>query len=448
MAFVMNQQKIDQWTCGVEPHPIGPDPKCDLCEKPEVSKLVSREIIRGRMFIVRHSSPAFDPDASLAFCSECWPRWLMWRARMGYDLHWEHASDAPCHAGCLARQGGRATQLAAQMSLLQNRPDGFFAQKSIDGQPRVNGSMLLMAMRMSRFMFRPLHRQHYYESISDPAEVQRQFLQSFQLRQLGVPRAQVDGMHIIVEAFESWYNAPGGDVGMPGPGDKSIGLHCVHLTHYSDSGAILGFWNCWGSAWGKQGHGTIPFEYLEKYLYEAFATRRGRFAPGLWNFEDTGRMPSRELRRRLLLEAPRERVRIRRGKGENWVLEIWETWSPATERRVMCFEVQNGFGLPMGWMFLRPTADGGVCEIAELFVWPTFRRMGIGRYLEDVARDYATSWGCEAIHLMMNEADAVIGPPRAAARLFGQALGYDWRWRADVAPRTSATGIKRVVAPV
>jgi hypothetical protein len=51
-------------------------------------------------------------------------------------------------------------------------------------------------------------------------------------------------MLIVVEAFESWYNAPDGDIGMPRPGDKSIGLHCVHLTHYSGSGTTLGFWNC------------------------------------------------------------------------------------------------------------------------------------------------------------------------------------------------------------
>lgn len=85
-------------------------------------------------------------------------------------------------------------------------------------------------------------------------------------------------------------------------------------------------------------------------------------------------------------------------------------------------------------------------EVPELFVWPTFRRMGIGRELEAIAQDISRAWDCSELQLMMNEADAIIGPPRAAARKFGEAMGYRWRWRAGVAPRTSATGIKRLAA--
>jgi hypothetical protein len=48
--------------------------------------------------------------------------------------------------------------------------------------------------------------------------------------------------------------------------------------------------------------------------------------------------------------------------------------------------------------------------------------MAIGRFLEDVAVDYATAWGCGELYLMMNEADAVVGPPHAAARLFAHHL--------------------------
>jgi hypothetical protein len=92
-------------------------------------------------------------------------------------------------------------------------------------------------------------------------------------------------------------------------------------------------------------------------------------------------MTPREFRRRLVLDAPRQRFRQRRGKGDHWVIEIYETPSPTTGWPVLCVDVQNGFGLRMGWAFLRyrPTADAAdaILEIPELFVWPTFRRMGI-----------------------------------------------------------------------
>jgi hypothetical protein len=157
------------------------------------------------------------------------------------------------------------------MSLLWDRTEGgFFAQKAIDGQPSVNGSPLIMGARTVRFMYRQLTRQTYYESIGEAGEVQRQFLRTLQERELGVRRARLDQILIIVEALQSWYDAPGGAVTLPGPGDPSIGYHCVQLTHYADHGATLGFWNNWGPRWGERGHGTLSYEYLEKYFYEAF----------------------------------------------------------------------------------------------------------------------------------------------------------------------------------
>jgi GNAT superfamily N-acetyltransferase len=96
----------------------------------------------------------------------------------------------------------------------------------------------------------------------------------------------------------------------------------------------------------------------------------------------------------------------------------------------------------MGWAFLRRSESSDVMEIPELFVWPTFRRMGIARILEKHAVDVALEAGITEIHLMLNEADAVVGPPRAQARAFAKALGYDWRWRVEVGPRRPGTGIK------
>lgn len=115
--------------------------------------------------------------------------------------------------------------------------------------------------------------------------------------------------------------------------------------------------------------------------------------------------------------------------------------SPWTGQPVGCVEIANGFGLKMGWAFFRYLPPN-VVEVPELFVWPTFRRMGVGRMLEDLATVYARLWECSEIRLMMNEADAVTGPPRAAARLFAQAHGYRWQWRQEIAPRHPATAYK------
>jgi hypothetical protein len=254
MPFVMNQKEIDRRTFEVAPHLVASPQHCDVCDSAEVYKLVSREVIRGRLLVVTDPTPEFDASASLAFCADCWPRWLMWRARMGFDLH-THSASAPCTASCLARRQGRYAQFVSQMSLMQDPNQLFFAQKQIDGQPRANGSPLIMAQRAGYFMLRQVQRQWYYESIGDAAEVRRQFIESAILMNMGAARAANSHL-IVVQAFESWYTAPGGAVSLPKAGDRSIGLHCVHLTGYLDHGETLGFANSWGRGWGDRGFGT------------------------------------------------------------------------------------------------------------------------------------------------------------------------------------------------
>jgi GNAT superfamily N-acetyltransferase len=76
-------------------------------------------------------------------------------------------------------------------------------------------------------------------------------------------------------------------------------------------------------------------------------------------------------------------------------------------------------------------------------VWPTFRRLGIGSWLEANCAAEARSRGCPEIHLLMNEADSVLRL-RGAGRAFAAACGYALRWKNTVAPRAVATGAKRL----
>lgn len=446
MAFVMNQKEIDRRTYQVRPHHLVEALKCDQCGSSEVERVFSYTTARGRMFIAQRPDPSFDSSSALALCVACWPRWMTWRARMGFDLH-THAASAPCGPSCLARNTGRRNQVESQMLLFQDRSEssGFFAIKAIDGQPRVNGTPSIFGARMVHFMNRMYGRQEYYESTSEPAVVKRVFME-FGARHGAAIRKGLDSVLIVVEAFESWRTAKNGEIPLPRPGDPSIGLHCVRLTHYKDHGDILGFANSWGRGWGERGYGTLSFEYLERYLHEAYITRRARWGPRDDRFTETpDPITMDERRRRSHIQAPRQRLRERVAKGESWVIETYETTSPVTGRAVICVEIQNGFGLRLGWMFLRyrRVGAGFVMEIPELFVWPTFRRMGIGRQLEEIAQHIARTWNCSELHLMMNEADG-IAALRGPGRNFGRVMGYNWRWRNELAPRRVATGFKQL----
>jgi len=290
----------------------------------------------------------------------------------------------------------------------------------------------------------PGARQSYYESIADPGEVVEQVEEVERLRWAGVPLYALDRHMAVFWVFQSSRKAPGGLLSQPMPDDESIGLHAVSVEGFDSATNSIRFRNNWGSGWGDRGYGNVTIDYLEKFHHETFVQRMARWGPS--PYKRTRMLAAQgdrnEIRRLWSVQNPRE-VLIARGRGFNLRIHYYETVSPTTNADVTCFAVTTGFGLRIGWCFLRHL-ETGLAEIAELFVWPTFRRMGIGSWLEAEAVEAAAYRGSSVIQLIMNEADAVIGPPRAAARKFAAARGYSLRWRLGVNPRSHATGIKAI----
>jgi GNAT superfamily N-acetyltransferase len=133
-------------------------------------------------------------------------------------------------------------------------------------------------------------------------------------------------------------------------------------------------------------------------------------------------------------------------KGDSWFIEAFTTLSRADASQVHGYEMRNGLGLRMGWAFLAHDTDRRVSEVRELFVMPAFRQQGVGNYLEALCTAQARYNDSDEVHLVLNQSDAVVGPPRATARGFGTRRGYSWRWRNDPRLRSSAIGVKRLDA--
>ena len=53
-----------------------------------------------------------------------------------------------------------------------------------------------------------------------------------------------------------------GAVPLPKEGDKIIGGHCILLTGYDDEKKLFEFENSWSTSWGKEGYGSIPYDYV------------------------------------------------------------------------------------------------------------------------------------------------------------------------------------------
>jgi GNAT superfamily N-acetyltransferase len=360
-----------------------------------------------------------------------------------------HSEATACHPSCLARTYGKRAQIAALQGLFDRGAEqAFWLQKTIDGLPGVNASTQLAGARVFYFAM----RQHglgrsLYEFTSGVDEFIRQLNVWGQHYSAHFPVHTLDSFALVFEVFEGAHSAASGEIREPEPGEKSLGLHSVAVSGYRDGGEIVRFANSWGAGWGDHGYGSVSRSYLEKYFHEALTRRPAKYGASLDKpaLRDSP-FESRRFRHAWLLNNPTWSAPLR-GPYGNWRGILYESISPEYGCVVECISVHNGYGLRLGWAFVyhRDDESGNpISEIRELFCWPAFRRLGIGGYLEQTATERAASYGSGAIRLFMNEADAIIGPPRAAARLFGKQRGYEWRWRPTSGPRLAAIGIKRL----
>jgi hypothetical protein len=421
---------------------IVPKLKCEKCgETSERMRAFSSQKTRGDLYLAEVAQAGGNPGHLLCNC--CWARTLHWNAQLGFDIH-THAATQTCDSNCLTRQKGRQSQFANLNAIDRRR--GFELIKAIDGQPRLNGTQLTFGSRLMYFSGGGHARQMYYESIADPSEVARQVIINQELRQSGVPYPMRDDHLMAVEWFESSYNASGGIIQMPAAGEKSIGLHAVAIEGYDPVAETFSFWNSWGSGWGDRGYGKMSLDYAWRYHHETCVTRYARWGPSpaklgqMQNAQENGK----EIRRLWIVENPRFGY-IVRGKARKVAITYYYTISPTSGVPVSCIELKTGFGLRIGWLFLRHSSDAiKYSEITELYVWPIYRRMHLGADLERAAVEEARIQGSSEIRLLMNEADCIIGPPRAAAREFAKACGYHQWWRNTVQPRACMTGTKSI----
>jgi C1A family cysteine protease len=56
----------------------------------------------------------------------------------------------------------------------------------------------------------------------------------------------------------------------PSPGDKAIGAQAICIVGYDDDKKLVKFKNSWGPEWGDNGYGYMSYNYVEKFLSDAW----------------------------------------------------------------------------------------------------------------------------------------------------------------------------------
>lgn len=416
---------------------------CDKCATTTGTVLVAAAFNRGAAYVFR-VGPGLPVPGAIPMCQQCFWGTAVYEAhRQGFDVHTHHPLTQPCPRHCLTRLGGRRIQVELFVAHAADPVELYRQTKRWDGL-RARGTLPLNGVRTK--MFYDLRtRQPFYEPITSVDKV-RDLLRYRQVLEAAyVPEWSAPHLTASFRCFESARTAPGGVLTMPGADEPELEQHAVALWDIDEQDSII-FRNSWGVAWGDRGYGQMPRSYFDAFWVEAWLIRNA--AVGL-SPETAHRLAvatkTLELKRAWMLPNPAAK-KAQRGEFDGVRLVNYSTVSFESECLVDVVEARNGYGLRLGWVHVFHPPGGAqkaTSEIRELFVWPAFRRQGIGSLLEDLAASLARSRNSSSLRTYLHEADGHVAV-RAAGRRFGLHRGYSWQWRHVAHPRLVAVGERTI----
>ena len=164
----------------------------------------------------------------------------------------------------------------------------------------------------------------------------------------------------VIAAFEiteQWFDAKDGVIPMPRPEEPVVGSHCVTLIGFDRLHSGFVFVNSWGSHWGNQGFGLLPFEYFDEYVVSA------------WTAYGTGPLPDCYAGegRTVIYWGNLDRLGSSLHGGD--VIHGREVYDGTNDERI-------------GWTFA--VHRDGFLDVEELFVRPQYRGEGHGRRLVEM----------------------------------------------------------------
>lgn len=188
---------------------------------------------------------------------------------------------------------------------------------------------------------------------------------------------------VAVRATNRWFDAPDGVIPMRSKADRDVGAHAVLVVGYSNEQFI--FANSWGTDWGAQGFGRMPFDYFASELMDAYIShpyalhRDGNNEILNWGIAD----PIAPL------------------YGQQTALHVAEIIDGRTHDR-------------RGWSFA--VERDGLLDVEELFVRPDARRRGYASTMLGDMLGLAKRLG-RRLRLLVPHADANDDHRRIIARL-------------------------------
>ncbi len=73
--------------------------------------------------------------------------------------------------------------------------------------------------------------------------------------------------------YEFFFVGDDGVISYPENPDTIYGGHAICAVGYDDDKKLIKFKNSWGYSWGQNGYGYLPYEYIDDFLWDAWACK-------------------------------------------------------------------------------------------------------------------------------------------------------------------------------
>lgn len=261
-------------------------------------------------------------------------------------------------------------------------------------------------------------RINFYEHTGGWDDLAREAFLTRRAREYGLMPPESGSVRLAFKAFPSLFNPVSGKVPMPTSDEQCIGEHsAVVLGASSDELLIQHAW----TGWTPTRTAIMSREYAENYATAGIVSRPWNRGPAdgtvlrLYATDDGAEF--RQLWR-LHASASQQRVNF---NGYRLRLDWYPTWSTQalSDAAVLCLTAPPDVRVAVAVLILA----GDLVQVSDLFVWPPYRRSGLGSLLEGHALERAQAFGCREAEIYLWAADSVFGEERA--RKFIASRGYE-----------------------
>lgn len=82
---------------------------------------------------------------------------------------------------------------------------------------------------------------------------------------------------------EIFYVGADGIVPYPSNPNEMLGGHAICAVGYSDNRQLIKFKNSWGTSWGKNGYGYLPYRYIDDFMWDGWIAKDLKVTRNIFN---------------------------------------------------------------------------------------------------------------------------------------------------------------------